>query len=195
VPGPADNPPDRELVAAALAGAPGAFERLVRVHQALVWHVIGRAVHDREETRDLAQEAFLRVHRLLHQFRHESSLRTWIGRIAWSVALRHLERKRLPLAEPAAADDDAIAPLDMQADALDVEGACADAELAGLLHAAVAALPPLPRTVLTLYHLEELSLAEIAGITGLATGTIKSYLFRARLRLRAVLARRLGETA
>ena len=52
--------------------------------------------------------------------------------------------------------------------------------------------PPLPRTVLTLYHLDELSIPEIAQVTGLAAGTIKSHLFRTRLKLRETLETRLG---
>jgi RNA polymerase sigma-70 factor (ECF subfamily) len=55
-------------------------------------------------------------------------------------------------------------------------------------------LPPLQRTVLTLYHLDELTIPEIASITGLAEGTIKSHLFRSRRQLRGVLERRIGAT-
>ena len=61
--------------------------------------------------------------------------------------------------------------------------------------AAMDALPPLQRTVLTLYHLDEAPIAEIAVITGLSEGTIKSHLFRSRQRLRACLEARLGVAA
>jgi RNA polymerase sigma factor (sigma-70 family) len=61
-----------------------------------------------------------------------------------------------------------------------------------VLHAAIDALSPVQRTVLGLYHFDELSISEIARVTALAEGTIKSHLYRARLRLRDVLERKPG---
>jgi RNA polymerase sigma-70 factor (ECF subfamily) len=177
---------DRSLVSAVLANVPGAFEQLVREYQGLCWHVIQRMVRHPEDTRELCQEAFLRVHQCLHQYRFDAALKSWIGQVAYSVAKRHLERKRIPLAEPAA-DADGLSLLDHVGDGFDLEAATADDEIARHLHAAIETLPPLQRMVLTLYHLDELPIAEIAGITGLAEGTIKSHLFRSRKLLRDAL--------
>ena len=185
---------DRALVEAVLAGVPGAFERLVREYQGLCWHVIDRMVRHPEDTRELCQEAFLRVHQALHQYRGESALKSWIAQVAYSVAKRHLERRRIPLAE-VAGDADGLSAADHVADAFDLEGAHGDDEEAAFLHAAIEALPPLQRTVLTLYHLDELPIGEIARITGLAEGTIKSHLFRSRRQLRDALERRIGVAA
>ena len=80
-------------------------------------------------------------------------------------------------------------------DGFDLEAAAADGEIAAHLHAAIEALPPLQRTLLTLYHLEEVPIGEISRITGLAEGTIKSHLFRTRKALRAVLEPRIGVAA
>lgn len=182
---------DRLLVAAVLAGAPGAFETLVRDHQRLCWHIINRMVRHPDDTRELCQDTFFRVHRYLHQYRFESALKTWIGQVAYSVARRHLERKRIPLVEPAGGDD-SISLVEQVADGFDLEAASADAEAGAMLHAEIEALPPLQRTVLTLYHLDEVPIPEIARITGLAAGTIKSHLFRCRARLRGRLQARLG---
>jgi RNA polymerase sigma-70 factor (ECF subfamily) len=183
--------PDLATVEGVLANAPGAFERLVREHQALCWHIIYRMVGHPEDARELCQETFLRVHQSLHQYRYESALKSWIGRVAYSIALRHLERRRIPLAEPATDGND-VTPLEDVGDEFDLEAACADAEMARRLHAAIEALPPLQRTVLTLYHLEDAPIAQIAQITGLLDGTIKSHLFRSRLRLREALESRNG---
>ncbi|HEX7238454.1 MAG TPA: RNA polymerase sigma factor [Gammaproteobacteria bacterium] len=183
---------DRQLVAAVLAGTRGAFETLVRDHQRLCWHIINRMVRHADDTRELCQDTFLRVHRYLYQYRFESALKTWIGQIAYSVALRHLERKRIPLAEPAA-DEDPVSLVERVADDFDLEAASAAAELGAALHAEIELLPPLQRTVLTLYHLDEVPIAEIALITGLSAGTIKSHLFRCRARVRGRLQARLGE--
>lgn len=184
--------PDRVLVDAVLARRAGAFERLVAEHQGLCWHIIQRLVRHPEDTRELCQDAFLRVYQYLHQFRYESSLKSWIGRVAYAVALRHLEKKQVPLVDTAR--DEECDPLMQEGDGFDLESAWSDAELRGHLHAAIDALPPLPRMLLTLYHLDELAIPEIAQISGLPPGTIKSHLFRSRLRLREVLQTRLGET-
>ena len=184
---------DRALVEAVLGGAPGAFERLVREYQGLCWHVIDRMVRQPEDTRELCQEAFLRVHQALHQYRGDSALKSWIAQVAYSVAKRHLEKKRIPIAD--AGDDDGLALAERVGDGFDLETATADDDAVAHLHAAIERLPPLQRTLLTLYHLEELPIGEIAGITGLAEGTIKSHLFRSRKLLRGLLEPTLGVVA
>ena len=184
---------DRALVAAVLAQAPGAFERLVREYQGLCWHIIHRMVRHPDDASELCQEAFLRVHQRLHQFRHESALKSWIGQVAYSVAKRHLERLRIPLAELSPVEqEEGLSLLEQIGDGFDLEAACADAQVQGVLNAAIETLPPLQRTLLTLYHLDELPIAEIATVTGLAEGTIKSHLFRSRKRLRELLEAPLG---
>lgn len=182
--------PDRELVDAVLANRPGAFERLIREYQGLCWHIIHRMVRHPEDARELCQDTFLRVYQCLHQFRYESTLKSWIGRVAYTIALRHLQHKRIPLIE--SRDDDDNGMVENVGDDFDLEAACADEESVRHLHDAIETLPPLQRTLLTLYYLEETSIPEIARITGLASGTIKSHLFRSRLRLRGVLEIRTG---
>ncbi len=185
---------DRALVQDVLARRAGAFERLVRDYQGLCWHVVQRMVRHPEDTRELCQEAFLRVHQCLHQYRGDSALKSWIAQVAYSVAKRHLERKRIPLAE-VTGEDDGLSAAYAVADDFDLEAAHGDDEIADLLHGAIERLPPLQRTVLTLYHLEDVPIAEIASITGLAEGTIKSHLFRSRRQLRDALETHVGVAA
>ena len=184
---------DRELADAVLANRPGAFERLVREYQGLCWHIIQRMVRNPEDARELCQDTFLRVHQCLHQYRGESALKSWIGRVAWTIALRHLQHKRIPLVDNTDAEEGSL--LENIGDGFDLEAACADEETMRHLHAAIDTLPPLQRTLLTLYYLEETSIPEIVRITGLASGTIKSHLFRSRLRLRGTLEARTGVAA
>jgi RNA polymerase sigma factor (sigma-70 family) len=186
---------DQSLVAAVLAGEHGAFTRLVSLHQKLVWHLIQRMVGDVEDTRELSQEVFLRVHRQLPQFRFEAALSTWIGQVAFSVAARQLRRKRLPMVEHDGlfGVDSASDPLAHIDDGSNLEAAHADADLRRHLASSLAALPPLLRTLVTLYHVDELGIPEIARITDLPAGTIKSHLFRARKRLRDRLEPLLGD--
>jgi RNA polymerase sigma factor (sigma-70 family) len=186
--------PDRDLVEAVLAGRPGAVERLIRQYQGLCWHIVQRMVRNPEDARDLCQETFLRVYQRLHQYRFDSPLKSWIARVAYHIALRHLERKRIPLVEPSD-DDETGAMIENVGDGVDLEAEFTKGETAQLLHTAIESLPPLQRTVLTLYHLDEISIPEIARITGLAAGTIKSHLFRSRLRLRDILDTRAGAAA
>ena len=113
--------------------------------------------------------------------------------MAYTIALRHLQRKRLPLAE--SHDDDGVSLVENLGDGFDLEAAWANTEMLRHLHEAIETLPPLQRTLLTLYHLEELPIPDIAEITGLPVGTIKSHLFRSRLRLRDALETRTGVAA
>lgn len=190
----AERAADRALADAVLANTPGAFERLVKQYQGLCFHIINRMVRQPDDTRELCQDTFLRVQRYLHQYRGESSLQGWIGQVAYSVAKRHLERKRIPL-QDAADPAEHQALLENVGDAFDLERANIDDESSRVLHEAIETLPPMQRTLLTLYHLDELPIGEIAVMTGLAEGTIKSHLFRSRQRLRQVLEMRMGVEA
>ncbi len=182
---------DRALVAAVLERRRGAFERLVRDYQRLCWHIVDRMVRHPEDTRELCQEVFLRIHRTLHQYRGESALKSWIAQVAFSVATRHLERKRLPLVDNDG-DEGELSLAERAGSGFDLESSVADEQINACLHAAIDTLPPLQRTLLALYHLEEMPISEIAGLTGLAEGTIKSHLFRSRKRLREILESRIG---
>ena len=194
-PSPADSlDADRALVAAILSRQPGAFEQLVREYQGLCWRVVDRMVRHPDDTRELCQEAFLRIHQTLHQYRGESALKSWVAQVAYSIAKRHLERRRIPLVENTVSDD-GTALIDRIGDGIDLEARTSEQDINTHLHAAINALPPLQRTLLTLYHLEEISIAEIAILTDLAEGTIKSHLFRSRKRLRELLESRIGVPA
>jgi len=184
----AEEADEHARVRAVLDRKAGAFEALVRDYQKLCWHIVFRMVRDPDDARDLCQETFLRVHRQLHQFRFECPLKAWIGRIAYSIALRHLQRQRATAATSFDEEDERVAEL-LAVDPGDLEQLFA-AQRAERLRQAVDALPPVPRTLVVLYHLEELPIAEIAAITAMSEGTIKSHLSRARASMGAWLRRR-----
>ena len=140
-------------------------------------------VHSPDDTLDLCQETFLKVFQNLHQFHGDHGLKSWVGKVAFTVALRHLEGKSVPIADTENWTD-AETMLESQPSEFNLENACADEQLVKHVQHEIQQLPPLLRTVLTLYHLEDLSISDIAEITGLPSGTIKSHLYRARLRLR-----------
>jgi len=182
---------DRALVEAVLTRVPQSFEELISRYQGLCWHIVLRMVRNPEDARDLCQETFLRVFKYLHQYRFDSPLKSWIAQVAYSVAKRHLERKRIPIADEPN-DPEAGSLLDSVSDGFDLEAANADDQISRLLHAAIDALPALQRSLLTLYHLDELPISEIATITGLPEGSVKSHLFRSRKLLRQWLELRTG---
>lgn len=183
---------DRDLVRAVLDEEPGAFEQLVQQHQSLCFHVIRKLVDDADDARELCQETFFRVHTRLHQYRFESALKTWIGRIAYSIALRHLEQNRSPV-HTALTGEDAEHAIGEASAPCTVVDEVDRGQLRSIVHVHIQKLPPIQRMLIALYHLDELSIPEISLITDLPGGTIKSHLSRARARLRAGLLRTLGD--
>ncbi|SET77357.1 MULTISPECIES: RNA polymerase sigma factor [Stenotrophomonas] len=178
---------DRALVGAIIDGSQAAFAQLVETHQRTCAHVIGRMVGDRDQVADLLQETFLAVFRQLHRFRFESSLRTWISRVAYTTALQHLRRRRLEaqwmvaveVPEELGIGDEGPGPAELS-----------EALQAGRqLGAALQRLSAPQRLIVGLHYLEDFDLAEIEQVTGLARGTIKSHLHRARQVLKQELVK------
>jgi RNA polymerase sigma-70 factor (ECF subfamily) len=163
-----------------------ACAELVAEHQRMVLQLSMNLMADREEALDLSQEVFLRVFRTIHQFRGRSSLRTWIYRIAVNQARnrhrfwrrRHKE-SQISLDAHVSAHGDAWAAPDLGPDGLLVQK-----ELAGCLQRALDHLPFEQRTVVVLREVDGLSYDEIAYSLGVAIGTVKSRLTRARHTLR-----------
>ena len=177
---------DRQMITAVLANDAQAFECLVVAHQKLVWHIIYRMVAHSEDTKDLSQEVFLRVFRCLEQFRFECALRTWIGRIAFSLALAHLRARKLILL----ADFDPVFAEQLLEHCIsdsDLEQEQHDHRLRERMLQHIATLTPLYRTVVELFYYDELGVDDIAMIMQKPVGTIKNALFRARQMLRVTL--------
>lgn len=184
---PPDADDDRALVRAIIDGSQPAFAQLVETHQRTCAHVIGRMIGDRDQVADLLQETFLAVFRQLHRFRFESSLRTWVSRVAYTTALQHLRRRRLEaqwmvaveVPEELGVGDEGPSPAEFSA-----------ALQAGRhLGQALDRLSPPQRLLVGLHYLEDFDLAEIEQVTGLPRGTIKSHLHRARQVLKQELTR------
>ncbi|HWR95662.1 MAG TPA: RNA polymerase sigma factor [Arenimonas sp.] len=177
---------DLALAQRALAGNAAAFAQIVKTHQRLVWHMAWRMLQHRQEAEDCCQEVFLRVHQSLRQYRGESALGTWIGRVAFSVALRMAQKRKLRLDLPTDAEPELV--FGHIGSGEDVQQAHAESEQLQALHAAIEQLPGLPRTVLSLHYRDGLQISEIAAMLDCPEGTIKSHLNRGRNRLKAALA-------
>lgn len=185
----ANNPAwqdDLALARRALAGNAQAFVSIVQAHQRLVWHMAWRMLQHRQEAEDCSQEVFMQVHRSLHQYRGDSALGTWIGRIAFSVALRMAQKRKLRLDIPN--DFEPELAFEHYGSGEDVQTAHAETEQLNALHAAIEQLPSLPRTVLSLHYREGLPISDIALLLDCPEGTVKSHLNRGRNRLKSALA-------
>ena len=174
------------LVDKILAGDQKAFKTLIEQFQRLVAHFVFRMVSVEAEREDICQEVFMKVYQHLGRFRFESSLSTWIGRIAYNTCLNHLEKKKLPLYDDLGKDEKPYEPVDTEAARPDFS--YAGKEISSILKTEIDRLPPVYRAIVTLYHLDEMSYAEIADIMDMPVGTIKSYLFRARRQLKEMLS-------
>ncbi len=176
----------RALIEEILGGNHRAFQTFVDRYQRLVSHIVFRMVSNRADREDLCQEVFVKVYHSLSGFQYGSKVSTWIGRIAYNTCVNHLQKRKVPLLDDLRpADDEAHSALDSVADeAVALDTAAENRDLFERVQAEMEFLSPQYRAVLTLYHLDEMTYEEIAEITALPMGTVKSYLFRARQILR-----------
>jgi RNA polymerase sigma-70 factor (ECF subfamily) len=166
------------------------FEAVHREFQAKVLRYLAGFV-DADEAADLAQVTMIKVSEHLPEFRGESSLSTWIYRIATNVALDRLRQRspdRVAIGgEPDAEDDDLDENVPAQLQAPSAETAAMRNEMSGCVREFVDRLPASYRSILVLSDIEGLTNGEIAEITGLSLDTVKIRLHRARIKLRAEL--------
>jgi RNA polymerase sigma-70 factor (ECF subfamily) len=170
--------PEASLVERCNAGEESAYAELVSEHQRMVVQLALNLLGDREDALDLSQEVFLRVFRMIHQFRGQSSLRTWIYRIAINQARnRHRFWKRRHRADQVSLD----AHVARHGDFVSGSEPWPDRVLARK------ELPFDQRTAIVLREIDGLRYEEIAYSLGVAIGTVKSRLTRARRSLRLAL--------
>jgi RNA polymerase sigma factor (sigma-70 family) len=184
---------DRSLVVvdAVLSGNREAYRELVTTHQRMVEVIISRMVTNDEDRRDLCQEVFVRVYERLGQFHRDAKLSTWIARIAINTCLHHVEKKRVPLYEDQVSDESTVD--DISGEAVSPDSLASDRQAAVKLAEEIDRLPVVWGTILSLFHLHDMSYSEIAGLMKLPEGTVKSYLHRARKLLRERLTNRFAK--
>ena len=178
---------EADLIRRCAAADETACAELVTTHERMVYQLAYHLLGTREEALDLSQEVFLRVFRTLGTFRAQSSLRTWIYRIVINQA-RNRQRwwRRRHKADQVSLDQHVEAHGDLRqpGDHTAPDRAYARKQLAERLWAALDHLPFDQRTVVVLREIDGLSYEEIADSLGVAIGTVKSRLTRARQTLR-----------
>jgi RNA polymerase sigma-70 factor (ECF subfamily) len=177
------------LIERCVAGDEAACAELVDEHQRMVFQLALNLLGDRDEALDLSQEVFLRVFRTIHRFRGHSTLRTWIYRIAVNQARnRHRFWRRRHRADQVSLDAHLAVHGDFPSlGAPAPDKVLAQKELAMQLQRALDQLPFDQRTAIVLREVDGLSYEEIAYSLGVAVGTVKSRLTRARQALRSEL--------
>lgn len=185
--------PDQEIVAWAQDGHEGAYRELIRRYQRPVFSLVYRMVRDRELAEDLSQETFIKVLNHIDSYRPEHKFSSWIFKIANNAAIDHLRRKELDTLSLEGAPD-AITQERQIATALQI-GDRAESpldelearELGSQIEQAISQLRPEYRACIILRHVEGRPYEEIAAILDLPLGTVKTYIHRARGKLRDLL--------
>ena len=187
--------PDQDLVARWQKGDDAAFEELIQRHERRVYRLLYRMMGSKEDAEDLTQETFLSLHRYGHRFRAEARFSTFVYRVAANAALnrrRSLGRGRARVEKlkhrQAAGDDLPSSPRNPEDSTL-------GGELSGHVREALEHLTPSLRMPVILYDIEGLAYGEVAKVLGIAEGTVKSRIHRARRALREQLKELLGHTA
>jgi RNA polymerase sigma-70 factor (ECF subfamily) len=173
---------DRELAQAIVAGDADAFRLLVERESGPIVRACARILGDPDAAEDVAQECFVTAYQLIGSWRGEGSIHGWLLRIAINRALRaiKLQRRLLPL------ESESGEPLAVPGGSEPLPDVLM-AERDRMVQQAVASLPEPYRETIVLRYFGELSIAEIASLTGRPIGTVKTHLGRGLRRLRPVL--------
>lgn len=165
---------DKAIVAKILSGNTQDFSVIVKSTEKLVTQIVQKMTVNQDDQKDLVQDIYLKVYQNLSSFQYKSKLSTWIANIAYNATINYLQKKKIPIfgIDTTLESKSALSE--------NVETEIFEKETLEILKIELDKLPPLYNTLLTLYHLEELSNREISDITKLPEGTIKSYLYRAR---------------
>lgn len=173
---------DLELARRCQDGDAAAFEEVYRAHAGRLYSLLVRMAGSTSDAEDLLQDVFLHAHRKLGSFRGESSLGTWLYRLAVNHCLDVLRGRH--------------AKMTRVTDSLDAEGAAEPAAAVPAvptaisrldLERAIARLPPGRRVAFVLHDVEGFEHQEVAKLLGVSEGTSKSQVHKARLTLRAIL--------
>jgi RNA polymerase sigma-70 factor, ECF subfamily len=194
---PANHPvdPDLPLLAKARTGDFLAFEALVGRYEQQVYRLARRIVREPHDAEEVVQETFISVLEHLKEFREEASFRSWLLRIATNAALKVLRQRRSHPTVPLQEETEASTPHpEFIAPWQEDPALLADRqEIRELLEEAMQQLDEKHRVVFVLRDMEELSIEETAAALQLSAANVKIRLMRARLMLRELLTRKLGD--
>ncbi len=176
---------DAALVARCRAGDLAAFEEIYTAHAGKLYSLALRMLGNAADAEDLLQEIFLSAHRKLESFRGDSALGTWLYRLAANQCLDYLRSRAARTNERTGVLDDDVGAY------VPGQPGLADQAIARMdLERALTRLPGGCRAAFVLHDVQGLEHREVAEVLGIAEGTSKSQVHKARLRLRAILGER-----
>ena len=185
-----NNLHDRHLVNTVLSGDTHAFGLIMKNTERLVTQIVFKMISSPGDRKDIAQDIYLKAYKKLPHFKFQSKLSTWIAQISYNTCLDFLRKKKLILPgdnnDGNENDDYLLDRINNPSfiPSLATNDLILQKNISAILKKEIAKLSPVYKTLITLYHHEELSYEEIGQITRLPDGTIKNYLFRARKKLR-----------
>lgn len=179
---------DKELINKILEGNTRIFEIIISKTQHLVLSIVYKMIKNPEDRKDITQEVYLKAYNKLASFKFNAKLSTWIGTITYNTCLNYLARKKIPILNVTDEEEkeswESIERQFLMDTKSQPEINLFKKERSKIISSEIDKLSPLYKTILSLYHKQELSYKEITTITGLPEGTVKSYLYRARKQLR-----------
>src|SRR5579863_1254130 len=194
----AETNSDLELIQASNNGDVAAFEELVKRYDRRLSRIALSVTHNREDSQDAVQEAFLKAYQHLGDFRGDSQFSTWLIRITLNQSLMKLRKlrrtKEVALDEDFGTDEDVL-PREVIDWARNPEQLYSVSELRNILTKTIEELRPILRAVFVLKDLEGLSTVQTAEVLNLSQSAVKSRLWRARLQLRERLNKYFGKSA
>ena len=179
---------DAELAREALAGSEAAYRELVTRYATPAVNFIFRFVRDRALAEDLAQEGFLRVYQRLNTFDPGRKFSSWFFQVLRNITIDYLRINRLPTSSLDELTEEGNQGAAVDRESASPETLAGQSELASAMDAALARIRPVYREVVVLRYQEGLTQPEIAEILGIPSGTVKTYLHRARKELAGILA-------
>jgi RNA polymerase sigma-70 factor (ECF subfamily) len=186
-------PPDLTLVDRCRRKDRAAFDEVVGRYKNKIYNYVYRMVGNSDDAEDLTQEVFVRMYTSLDSFRRQSSLHTWLFRIAGNLCIDHFRRGKksrgaaYSLDEPYPGDD-GDGGREVADSTFEPHRLLEQQEMGDQIRAALGLIPEKLRTVLILHDIEDLPYEEIGQIVGCPLGTVKSRLFHARQQLRRRLS-------
>ncbi len=182
-----------QLIREILAGRTDLYEYFVRQYQKKVTRIAYRFLRDVGEADCAAQESFLRAYQSLGSFREGSTFETWLTRICINWCKDRLKRRRLVLyfhqGSRRDGEDEAKGPQELAVSREpSPERRAVGTEIRERMRQAMESLSARQRSIFVMKHFEEMSIPDIAEVTGLDAGTIKSHLFRAARKMRERLS-------
>jgi RNA polymerase sigma-70 factor (ECF subfamily) len=187
---------DLDLVRASKNGDVAAFEQLIKRYDSRLLRISQHITHNREDSQDAVQEAFLKAHQHLSKFREDSQFSTWLIRITVNQSLMKVRKQRavreVSLDEDFQADGDTL-PIEVTDWAPNPEQLYWASELRNILIKTLEELRPILRTIFVLRDIEGLSIHQTAEVLNISQAAVKARLWRVRLQLREGLNKYFNE--